>query len=121
MFTSGFTIWYNVTNVEQTLKFYTESLGFKLDFHDADNGMASVHTNTPDCFIGFSEATDVIPSKASAVFEVTNIEETVLKLKETGISFTSDVTTIPGLVKLATFKDPDGHDLELSQTLNGAE
>ena len=88
MFKSGFTVWYNVSNVEETYKFYTEKLGFKGDFWDRDNGMASVHTNTEGCFIGFSQAVEVIPSKASAVFEVENIEEAVKALAEKGISFT---------------------------------
>lgn len=120
MFKSGLTIWYNVSNVEQTLKFYTEKLGFEVDVHDKENGMACVHTNTKDCFIGFSESVEIIPSKVSAVFEVESIEDTIKSLEEKGIRFTSGITTIPGMVKFTTFKDPDGHDLELSQALMGA-
>ncbi|KGA98414.1 lactoylglutathione lyase [Alkalihalobacillus alcalophilus ATCC 27647 = CGMCC 1.3604] len=119
MFKSGFTVWYNVSNMERTIQFYTEQLGFVLDFQDKDNGMACVQTNTKDCFIGFSEAVEVISTKASVVFEVEDIEAAVKALSQKGIEFTSEITTIPGLVKLTTFKDPDGHNLELSQTLMG--
>ncbi len=117
MYKSGFTVWYSVSNVERTLKFYTEQVGFELDSYDKENGMASVHTNTKDCYIGFSEAEQVVPSTASVVFEVEDIHAAVKELKEKGITFTGEITTIPDYVKLITFKDPDGHDLELAQQL----
>ncbi|CAG9621282.1 VOC family protein [Sutcliffiella rhizosphaerae] len=117
MFKSGLTVWYNVSNVKRTKKFYTEQLGFALDFYDEEAGMASVHTNTKDCYIGFSEAEQIVPTTSATVFEVEDIKVAVEALKEKGITFSGEITTIPGLVKLITFKDPDGHDLELSQTL----
>ncbi|WP_078394607.1 VOC family protein [Shouchella patagoniensis] len=117
MYKPGFTLWYSVSNIERTLKFYTEQLGFNLDSYDKESGMASVHTNTKDCFIGFSEAEEIVSSTAAAVFEVEDIEDAVKELKRKGITFNGDVSTIPGYVKLISFKDPDGHNLELSQTL----
>ena len=81
MFKSGFTVWYNVSNVEETYKFYTEKLGFKGDFWDRDNGMASVHTNTEGCFIGFSQAVEVIPSKYKEKYEqfIEHFKDTTLE------------------------------------------
>lgn len=117
MYKSGFTLWYNVSNVERTFKFYTEQLGFEVDSYDKENGMASVHTNTKDCYIGFSEAERIVPSTAAAVFEVEDIDAAVKELKEKGIIFNGEVSIIPDYVKLITFKDPDGHDLELAQEL----
>ncbi|WP_152656534.1 VOC family protein [Oceanobacillus sp. CFH 90083] len=117
MYKPGFTLWYNVSDLERTMEFYTEQLGFEKYSFDKENGMGSVHTNTKDCYIGFSEAEKIIPSTAAAVMEVENIDAAVKKLTEKGIVFNGDVSIIPGYVKLITFKDPDGHDLELSQTL----
>ncbi|GAB2532982.1 VOC family protein [Gracilibacillus alcaliphilus] len=117
MYKPGFTLWYSVSDVERTLAFYTEQLGFEIDSYDKENGMGSVHTNTKDCYIGFSEAEQVVPSTAAAVIEVEDIDATVKHLKEKGIVFNGEVSTIPGYAKLITFKDPDGHDMELSQTL----
>lgn len=117
MYKPGFTLWYSVSSVERTLAFYTEQLGFEVDSYDKENGMASVHTNTKDCFIGFSEAEQIVPSTAAAVLEVEDIDVAVKELKEKGIEFNGEISTIPGYAKLITFKDPDGHDMELSQTL----
>ncbi len=117
MYKSGIAIWYNVTNLEATVEFYTKRLGFQIDFMDEAGRMAIVQTNTADCFIGFSEAENVVPVTSSAVFEVENIEEAVEQLKARGVTFNGAIETIPDFVKLATFTDPDGHSLELSQTL----
>ncbi|WP_040984108.1 VOC family protein [Oceanobacillus jeddahense] len=117
MYKPGFTLWYSVSDVERTMAFYTEQLGFEMDSFDKENGMGSVHTNTKDCFIGFSEAEQVVPSTAAAVIEVEDIDVAVKSLQEKGIMFNGEISTIPGYAKLITFKDPDGHDMELSQTL----
>lgn len=117
MFKSGLVIWYNVTNLERTLAFYTEGLGFAVDYQDEANRMTIVKTNTEDCFIGLAEAKTVVPVTSATTFEVKDIEQAFAQLKNRGIKFTGEIETIPDFVKLATFTDPDGHSFELSQTL----
>lgn len=119
MYKPGLTIWYNVKDLERTLKFYTEGLGFTVDYKDEDSGMAIITTNTKDCTIGFTEAENVVPVTSSTVFEVEDIEQAVKTLSERGINFPGGIETIPDFVKLAAFQDPDGHCFELSQTLMG--
>ena len=79
--------------------------------------MAIITTNTKDCTIGFTEAEEVVPITTSTVFEVENVEQAVRTLSARGVTFTGEIQTIPDFVKLAAFKDPDGHCFELSQTL----
>ena len=117
MYKSGLAIWYNVANLDRTLDFYTKGLGFEVDYQDPGSRMVIVKTNTKDCFIGFTEANEVVPVTSSAVFEVEDIELAVAELKSRGVSFTGEIETIPDFVKLAVFHDPDGHRFELSQTL----
>jgi predicted enzyme related to lactoylglutathione lyase len=117
MFKSGFTVWYNVSNLLRTVEFYNKKLGFEIAFIMEEGGMASVYTNTEECTIGFSEVKEVIPSTSSTVFEVINIEAAVERLKEAGVAFIGEIETIPGMVKLASFTDPDGHNLMLSESL----
>jgi len=116
LFTSGVTIWYNVSNLENTLRFYVDQLGFEKVFHDAEAGMAMVNTNTKDCVIGFSTAEKVEASTSSTVFEVEDIELAMKTLRERGVEFPEGVEVVPGMAKLATFFDPDGHNLMLSET-----
>jgi predicted enzyme related to lactoylglutathione lyase len=79
--------------------------------------MAIITTNTKDCTIGFMEAEEVVPITTSTVFEVENVEQAVRTLSARGVTFTGEIQTIPDFVKLAVFKDPDGHCFELAQTL----
>jgi predicted enzyme related to lactoylglutathione lyase len=107
-----------VANLERTLEFYSRKLGFEVIFHDSSSGMAMVNTNTKDCVIGFSEAETVEPATSSTVFEVLNIEEAMKHLAANGVLFVGEVEHIPELAKLATFVDPDGHNLMLSESLS---
>ncbi|MBD2868843.1 VOC family protein [Paenibacillus arenilitoris] len=117
MYRSGVTVWYSVANLEQTLEFYSGKLGFEVIFHDSSSGMAMVNTNTKDCVIGFSVAEAVEPATSSTVFEVLNIEDAMKQLGANGVSFVGEVEHVPGMAKLATFVDPDGHNLMLAETL----
>jgi predicted enzyme related to lactoylglutathione lyase len=117
MYRSGLSVWYNVSNLEQTLEFYSGKLGFEVIFQDPANGLAMVNTNTKDCVIGFSEAQTVEPATSSTVFEVINIEEAMKQLEANGVTFIGEVEHVPGMAKLATFVDPDGHNLMLAETL----
>jgi len=121
MYISGTTVWYNVKSIERSLAFYTEQLGFELVFHDKEGGMALVKTNTKDCTIGFSEAESVIPSTSSTVFDVENMDKAVETLKQKGVSFIGDIETIPDYGKFATFADPDGNSLMLSEMQGASE
>jgi predicted enzyme related to lactoylglutathione lyase len=117
MYKPKVTIWYNVKSAERTLAFYTEKLGFNLLYQNEAAGMIMVKTNTPDCIIGFSEAETVVPSTSSTVFDVENIEQAVQTLQQKGVLFSGGIRTIPGITKLATFTDPDGHNLMLAEDL----
>lgn len=117
MFKPGVTVWYSVKNLQQSIDFYKEKLGFEVVFLDEASGMAMLNTATEGCIIGFSEAEEVIPSTSSTVFEVYDIDASRKKLEETGVTFLGDTEVIPDMVKLATFVDPDGHSLMLSEEL----
>lgn len=79
--------------------------------------MAMVNTNTKDCVIGFSEVQTVEPPTSSTVFEVVNIEEAMRQLEAKDVTFIGEVEHVPGMAKLATFIDPNGHKLMLAETL----
>lgn len=117
MFRAGVTIWYNVSDLQATLDFYNNKLGFETTFHEAESGMAMVRTTTADCIIGFSEAQEVEASTSSTVFEVYDIDGARRQLEQKGVVFIGETETVPGMAKLATFVDPDGHSLMLSEEL----
>lgn len=117
MYRPGISIWYNVRSLDDTIRFYKEKLGFEVVFHDPNSGMAMMSTNTEGCIIGLSEAEEVVPSTSSTVFEVYDIETARKALEQNGVTFIGDTETVPDMVKFATFSDPDGHSLMLSEEL----
>ncbi|SHJ16001.1 VOC family protein [Desulfosporosinus lacus] len=117
MFKSGVGFHCNVNNCERTLEFYTEKLGFKVLFKDEYKGQAMVTTNDEDYYIGFAETHSIVPSSTCISFEVEDIEQVVYTLRQKDVEFQGDIFEIPGVVKLATFSDPDGYKLMLSERI----
>lgn len=117
MYKQGLTVWYNVSDIKVTKSFYEKKLSFECLMYDEEGGMVIMKANTENVEIGFSQANEVEPSSSSTVFSVINIEESVKILKKRGIEFVGGIDVIPGMVKLATFSDPDGHSLMLAESL----
>ena len=54
---------------------------------------------------------------ATVVLQVEDIEHERKRLETTGVQFEGKIEEIPGMVKLATFRDPAGNRLQLAQPL----
>lgn len=67
--------------------------------------------------MGFAEAQSLVPSSTCTTFEVENIEQAVHILQQKGVEFKDGIFEVPGVVKLATFFDPDGYELMLSERM----
>lgn len=117
MFKSEMTFWYNISDLSRTRQFYEGVLGLKVLMLNEEMRLCIIESPLRDCCIGFSEAQEIIPSTASMVFEVHDIEAAVAEMTARGVQFSGGIDVIPGMVKLATFADPDGHSLMLSETL----
>lgn len=113
MFKTGIAFHYNVSDIERTIAFYTEKLGFQIHDYDANMRQARLYTNSKDCLIGFAEMQPVVPSTTCITFEVENIEQAVKTLQEKGITFKNGIVEVPNMVKLAPFTDPDGYSMML--------
>jgi predicted enzyme related to lactoylglutathione lyase len=98
-------------------KFYGEVLGLKqvfemegwAEFSHAENGAAA---------IGLSANPETAGQKgATVVLKVDDIEQTRRQLSKRGVEFEGEVEEIPGIVRLAAFRDPFGNLLQLAQPL----
>jgi|GEM_PF-1455664 len=54
---------------------------------------------------------------ATIVLQVEDIEREHKRLETAGVKFEGKIEEIPGIVKLATFRDPSGNRLQLAQAL----
>jgi len=119
----------SVTNVDKSLAFYRDLLGFPLlgrltyenkiglviDFLDiGNNGLLEIFsfTNEP---VKPSELIydDLQLGMRHMAFKVKSVDVTAARLKKAGVEFTIEPTNATGGVRIAFFKDPDGALVEI--------
>ena len=113
---------YIVNNVDDAIDFYTQKLGFKVDFHPAP-GFAALSKDNMKLFLnqpgaggaGQTMTDGTIPSPGGwnrFQIELDNLENFVNDLKNKGATFRSEIITGQG-GKQALLQDPSGNLIEL--------
>ena len=111
-----------VSDFDQTLAFYTETLGFDLRMRvedhwaevDAGGGMViGIHPATPH-----APKPGTAGSMSLGFMVEGTIEDAVEGLSERGVLFEGAIQD-DGAVKLVHFSDPDGNPLYLFQVMHG--
>ena len=106
----------SVTDIDASIAWFKEMLGFEEIFKVP--GWAEVSTPTAGVTIGLAESETVEGGGGTtAVLGVTDIEAARTELEAKGVRFEGDIVELPGLVKLATFYDPDGNRYMFAQSL----
>lgn len=114
----------NVTDFKAASKWYQEVLGFTPMYELEEMGWGEFLTNVPGMTAGLSQvepgSNDAPgPGGATLTFGVFDIDKSRSLLEEKGVRFDGETREIPGMVKLATFFDPDGNTFMLAQGLQG--
>lgn len=118
-------------NLQQSVEFYTDVLGFsisaKIEMDDAGFSAIFVEKNGSKIeLMGYrgeipkrSESIEIkmgggsIPINDHITFSVDDITATVTQLKDKGVEFSLEPVQLEGGMKLASFKDPSGVLIEL--------
>lgn len=107
-----------VADLERSLAWYQDVLGFELVYKVDDIGWCELATTLPGVTVGLSEVeSPKTHGGATLTFSVRDIETARAMLEKDNVRFDGETMTIPGLVRLATFFDPDGNKFMLSQSL----
>ena len=109
----------SVTDRHASAKWYQSMLGFELLYHADDAGWSEIRTNTPGVVIGFGEHTKPAPGNCVPVFGIADLDAARQKLEQADVTFDGETDVVEGMVKTATFYDPDGNALMLAQDLTG--
>jgi predicted enzyme related to lactoylglutathione lyase len=107
-----------VADLDRSIRFYEGTLGFKVTERRDDLQFAHVDCGLAGLQLGLSAGGTKPPLAGSVVlnFGVTGDIEAVRKqLEEKGVVFLGPTMVIPGKVRLAEFKDPDGYRLRLAK------
>ncbi|WP_226683021.1 VOC family protein [Sutcliffiella horikoshii] len=102
------TVFLEVTDMEKSIGWYTDVLGFSVRWHDVENGYAAIEMGeTPLTLV---RAEKVTPGSHCLLnFYSSDIYDAHQKLRERGVPV-DDVVDY-GTVLSFEFKDPDGHIL----------
>lgn len=113
------TIAMSVKDRHASAKWYESMLGFELIYHADEAGWSEIQTNTSGVVIGFGEHTEPVPGNCVPVFGIADLDSARQKLEQANVKFDGDTDVVEGMVKTATFYDPDGNALMLAQDLTG--
>ena len=117
-YTQELTIAMPVSNLDASLKWYTEKLGFELLYKLDEMGWAELKTCVPGVNMGLSQVENHKPGGPTPTFGVENIKVGRAALEAQDVKFDGETIVIEGMVALATFFDPDRNSLMLFEGLN---
>jgi predicted enzyme related to lactoylglutathione lyase len=108
----------SVRNLEQATAWYQDMLGFKHLYTMKEIAWCELATAIPGVNIGLSEV-EHFESKGSVVltFGVKDIAHARAQLEAKHVRFDGATQSIEGMVKLATFFDPDGNPFMLFEAI----
>lgn len=102
------------------MKWYQEALGLELIYYMEELGWCELRSPVPGVNVGLSQVERMPPPGGNAVLTwgVKDIERAKGELEGRKVRFDGDIRTIAGMVKLATFYDPDGNCYMLYQDIS---
>ena len=113
------TIAMSVTDRHASADWFKKMLGFEAIYHADEAGWTEIQTNTDNVVIGLGEHTVPAPGNCVPVFGVADLDDARAKLEGANVKFDGPTDVVDGMVKTATFYDPDGNALMLAQDLTG--
>ncbi len=117
-YSGGLTCALKVTNLDKSLAWYQDTLGFELLYRVDEIGWCELRTNVDNVNVGLSQVEKCGgDGNAILTFGVKDIEHARKQLEGRDIRFDGPTQVYEGMVKLATFFDPDGNALMLYQDL----
>ena len=106
-----------VGNLEDSIAWFRDMLGFEEVFKVPEAGWAEVSTSADGVSIGLEAGGAAEGRGTTPVFGVVDIAAARSELEGKGVRFEGDTVELPGMVKLATFFDPDGNRFMFAQSL----
>ena len=114
----GLTCALKVRSLAESKAWYQDVLGFKFVYQIDEMGWCELATEVPGVNVGLSEVENPdVKGGATMTFGVRNIESARKQLEAKKVRFDAPTQVIEGMVKLATFFDPDGNTLMLYEDL----
>lgn len=107
------------SDMDKAIAWYRDNLGFELLYKLGEMGWCEMKSPVARVNVGLSQVEKVeTRGGATLTFGVKDLDAARSALESKDIRFDGDTVTIPEMVRLATFFDPDGNKLMLYQSLS---
>ena len=106
-----------VKDIDASLAWFGDTLGFDVLFKAAEAGWAEVGSPVDGVTIGLNEGAEASGAGTTPVLGVRDIHAARAELEAKGVPFEGQTVEVPGMVKLATFLDPDGNRYMFAESL----
>lgn len=106
-----------VTDRAASAQWYSTHLGFEEVLSIDEAGWTELTTSVPGVTLGLGDSDKASPGNCVPVFGVSDIKEARSALEKESVKFDGDTITIEGMVRIATFYDPDGNAIMLAEDL----
>ena len=106
-----------VADLDRSIRFYTETLGFELTERRDDLQFAHISCGLQGLQLGLSAGGEKPPDPGTVVLNFGvqgDVEAARGALEKRGVVFEGPTRVIPGKVRLAAFRDPDGYRIRLA-------
>ena len=118
-FDGGLTCALGVRDLQASIAWYRDVLGFELLYEAGEMGWCELQTPVRRVNVGLSQIENPeVRGGTTLTFGVQDVDQARAQLAQRDVKFDGETQTIPGMVKLATFFDPDGNKLMLYQDLS---
>jgi catechol 2,3-dioxygenase-like lactoylglutathione lyase family enzyme len=113
--TTNLTISVNVSDLQRSIDWYREALGFDVEYRLDEIGWAELTTPFGAVNVGLSQTEDQRAGGTVPTFGVVDIEAARRHLESRGVKL-DEIFDVQGMVKLMGFYDPDGNPWMLAET-----
>lgn len=113
------TIAMSVKDRHVSAKWFEDMLGFETLYHADEAGWSELQTKTAGVTLGLGEHTEPVPGNSVPVFGILDLDAARKALEQVGVKFDGETDVVEGMVKTATFYDPDNNALMLAEDLTG--
>ena len=121
-FNGGLTCALECNDLETSLAWYQNVLGFELLLKEESMAWAEFRTPIEGVTLGIAQVEEAqTKGGATLTWGVVSVDQTRAQIEKHDVRFDGETQTIPGFVRLATFFDPDGNRHMLYEDLQGQE
>jgi catechol 2,3-dioxygenase-like lactoylglutathione lyase family enzyme len=113
--TTNLTISVNVSDLQRSIDWYRDALGFDVEYRLDEIGWAELTTPFGAVNVGLSQTEDQRAGGTVPTFGVVDIDAARRHLESRGVKL-DEIFDVQGMVKLMGFYDPDGNPWMLAET-----